>query len=114
MNLGRDPLLIRWSVCAAVQPAFPQVSRCTRLSVSTHEYPALTGRSGRQRGGQSGTGLSPWRAADYGVLGSGCALSQRRAALNGSITSRWATCALYQPPRAGYLGSEKASRRPDP
>ena len=55
MNLSRDPLLIRRSVCAAVQPARPQVSRCTGLSVSDHEYPALTGRSGTQRGGQSGT-----------------------------------------------------------
>jgi hypothetical protein len=55
MNLGRDPLLIPTSVCAAVQPACPQVSRCTGLFVSDHEYPALTGRSGTQRGGQSGT-----------------------------------------------------------
>src|SRR5580693_3004517 len=55
MNLGRDPLPIRGSVWAAVQPACPQVSRCTELSVSDYEYPTLTGRSGTQRGGQSGT-----------------------------------------------------------
>jgi hypothetical protein len=43
------------------------------------------------------------RWPDYGVLSSGCALSQRRAASNGSITSCSATCALYQPSRTGYL-----------
>ena len=112
MNLGRDPLLIRWSVCAAVQPACPQVSRCTRLSVSAHEYPALTGRSGRQRGGQSGTGLSPWRAAGYEVLSSGCALSQRR--LERFHHLALSDVRLVSNPPAGYLGSEKASQRHDP
>jgi hypothetical protein len=41
----RDPLLRR-SVCAADQPACPQVSRCAGLSESDREYPVLTGRSG--------------------------------------------------------------------
>ena len=44
----RDPLLRR-SVCAAGQPACPQVSRCVGLSGSGREFPALTGRSGTQR-----------------------------------------------------------------
>jgi hypothetical protein len=48
MKLSRDPLLRR-SVCAAGQPARPQVNRCTGLSGSDREYPALTGRSGTQR-----------------------------------------------------------------
>jgi hypothetical protein len=43
-----DPLLRR-SVCAAGQPACPQVSRCTGLSASDRDFPALTGRSGTQR-----------------------------------------------------------------
>jgi hypothetical protein len=48
MKLSRDPLLRR-PVCAAGQPACPQVSRCIRLSGSDREFPALTGRSGTQR-----------------------------------------------------------------
>ena len=44
----RDPLLRR-SVCAAGQPACPQVSRCIGLSGSDRKYPALTVRSGTQR-----------------------------------------------------------------
>ena len=48
MKLSRDPLLRR-SVFAACQPARPQVSRCTGMSGSDREYPALTGRSGTQR-----------------------------------------------------------------
>ena len=43
-----DPLLRR-SVCAAGQPARPQVSQCVRLSGSDREFPGLTGRSGTQR-----------------------------------------------------------------
>jgi hypothetical protein len=45
MKLARDPLLRR-SVCAAGQPACPQVSRGIGLSGSDREFPALTGRSG--------------------------------------------------------------------
>ena len=40
---------LRRSVCAAGQPARPQVSRCVGLSASDRKYPALTGRSGTQR-----------------------------------------------------------------
>jgi hypothetical protein len=40
---------LRRSVCAAGQPASPQVSRATRLSVSDCEFPALTDRSGARR-----------------------------------------------------------------
>src|SRR6476620_12213614 len=40
----RHPLLRR-SVCAAGQPACPQVSRCTGLSGSDRKFPVLTGRS---------------------------------------------------------------------
>jgi hypothetical membrane protein len=43
-----DPLLRR-PVCAADQPAHPQVSTGVPLSISDREYPALTGRSGTQR-----------------------------------------------------------------
>ena len=43
-----DPLLRR-SVCAAGQPACPQVSGGIGLSGSGREFPALTGRSGTQR-----------------------------------------------------------------
>jgi hypothetical protein len=43
-----DPLLRR-SVCAAGQPALPQVSRGIGLPPGDHEYPLLTGRSGTQR-----------------------------------------------------------------
>src|SRR6185437_3224593 len=43
-----DPLLRR-SVCAAGQPACPQVSRYLGLSGSNRKFPALTGRSGTQR-----------------------------------------------------------------
>jgi hypothetical protein len=46
-----DPPLRR-SVCAAGQPACPQVSRCSRLSGSDRKFPALTGRSGTQRARQ--------------------------------------------------------------
>jgi hypothetical protein len=48
MKLASDPLLRR-SVCAAGQPACPQVSRCIGLSGSDRKFPALTGRSGTQR-----------------------------------------------------------------
>jgi hypothetical protein len=49
--------LLRRSVCAAGQPACPQVSRYTGLSVSDREHPALTGRSGTQRArGAHGSG----------------------------------------------------------
>ena len=44
----RDPLLRR-SVCAAGQPARPQVSQPIGLSGSDREFPVLTGRSGTQR-----------------------------------------------------------------
>jgi hypothetical protein len=47
-KLACDPLLRR-SVCAAGQPACPQLGRCTGLSASDREFPALTGRSGTQR-----------------------------------------------------------------
>ena len=43
-----DPLLRR-PVCAAGQPAYPQVSRRIGLSGSDREYPELTARSGMQR-----------------------------------------------------------------
>jgi hypothetical protein len=43
-----DPLLRR-SVCAAGQPACPQVSRCIGLSGSDREFPVLAGRAGTQR-----------------------------------------------------------------
>ena len=66
---GSDPLLRR-SVCAAGQPARPQVSRCTGLSGSDHEFPALTGRSGTQRARWP---LRPELAALLGV----CPLSQQ-------------------------------------
>jgi len=60
--LWRDPLLRR-SVCAAGQPAHPQVSGCMGLSVSDRDFPALTGRSGTQRHGGSGQPrrLPRWR-----------------------------------------------------
>jgi len=48
VKLARDPLLRR-SVCAAGQPAYAQVGRCTGLSGSDRKYAALTGRSGTQR-----------------------------------------------------------------
>ena len=40
---------LRRSVCAAGQPACPQVSRYIGLSTTDRKYPALTGRSGTQR-----------------------------------------------------------------
>jgi hypothetical protein len=48
MRSVRDPLLRR-PVCAAGQPACPQVSRCAGLPGSDRKYPLLTGRSGTQR-----------------------------------------------------------------
>ena len=47
--LWRSDPLLRRSVCAAGQPARPQVSRCIGLSASDREYLVLTGRSGTQR-----------------------------------------------------------------
>jgi hypothetical protein len=47
-KVGSD-LLLRRSVCAAGQPARPQVSRGIGLSGSDREFPALTSRSGTQR-----------------------------------------------------------------
>ena len=47
-SVGGDHQLRR-SVCAAGQPACPQVSRSTGLSGSDRDFPALTGRSGTQR-----------------------------------------------------------------
>jgi hypothetical protein len=50
-------LLLRRSVCAAGQPARPQVSPCIGLSASDREFPPLTGRSGTQRArGAHGSG----------------------------------------------------------
>jgi hypothetical protein len=62
-----DPLLRR-SVCAAGQPARPQVSRRIGLSASDRKYPPSTGRSGTQRarGLQSRTtddSLTPWSSS---------------------------------------------------
>ena len=59
---------LRRSVCAAGQPARPQVSRRIGLSVSDRKYPPLTGRSGTQRarGLQSRTtddSVTPWSSS---------------------------------------------------
>jgi hypothetical protein len=48
MNWPSDPLFRR-SVCAAGQPAYPQVRRRIGRSGSDREFPSLTGRSGTQR-----------------------------------------------------------------
>jgi hypothetical protein len=47
--LSRRERQLRRPVCAAGQPARPQVSRGIRLPGSDHQYPALTDRSGTQR-----------------------------------------------------------------
>ena len=44
-----DESQLRRSVCAAGQPARPQVSQPIGLSGSDREFPVLTGRSGTQR-----------------------------------------------------------------
>jgi hypothetical protein len=64
MKLSRDPLLRR-SVCAAGQPARPQVSRCTRLSGNDRKFPRLTGRSGTQRARRTLSGTTPGGAAPW-------------------------------------------------
>jgi len=64
MKLSRDPLLRR-SVCAAGQPARPQVSRCTRLSGNDRKFPRLTGRSGTQRARRTLSGTTPGSAAPW-------------------------------------------------
>ena len=46
---GRHGRQLRRSVCAAGQPAWPQVGGCVGLSASDREFPLLTGRSGTQR-----------------------------------------------------------------
>jgi len=70
--LWRDPLLRR-SVCAAGQPAHPQVSGCMGLSVSDRDFPALTGRSGTQRARRqwsaaTASTLAPWCSSSSGEL----------------------------------------------
>jgi len=56
----KDPLLRR-SVCAAGQPACPQVSRGTQLSVSDREFPPLTGPIGHATGTSSAVAYDGWQ-----------------------------------------------------
>jgi len=92
MKLSRDPLLRR-SVCAAGQPARPQVSRCVGLSASDRKYPALTGRSGTQRARclrsrMTAGSAAPWSSSPSPVL----------------LTASWPRPALPRPlPRTRLL-----------
>ena len=72
MKLARDPLLRR-PVCAAGQPAHPQVSQRIGLPGSDHNFPVLTGRSGTQRarrpGSRTTAGTSaPWSSSSSSEL----------------------------------------------
>jgi hypothetical protein len=93
-----EPLLRR-SICAAGQPACPQVSGYLGLSGSDREFPVLTGRSGTQRARRP---LRRELAAPLGVWPS----SQLTRCAGGLSTA-----AEFCPPADGTPGSVFTRRR---
>jgi hypothetical protein len=112
-----DPLLGR-SVCAAGQPARPQVSRCTGLSVSDRDFPTLTGRSGTQRARRRRCSCAthatsaPWSSSSYTTYALTSVFSCVGRGLNARMSFRFVGCLGWRPLAVdGRFGDISGTRR---